>query len=86
MQEVTTLYRFGFCYKGVPYGWKDKKLYKLPYTKNKISYSLKEIPSYCFNSTTIFNIQRTKKSLKFLKQITIEINYKIISYDNSMPF
>lgn len=44
--EITTLYKYGLQYKGVLYGWKDKKLYRLPYTKNKRSYCLKEVPFY----------------------------------------
>ena len=85
--EITTLYKYGLEYKGVTYGWKDKKLYKLPYTKNKRSYSLKEVPFYCFNSTLVYNIQRTKLTINKLKFLTKEINIEVKSFvESSCPF
>ena len=87
MDRITTLYKYGFEYKGVLYGWKNKKLYKLPYTKDKRSYTLKEIPSYCFKSTLVFNIQKTKLTLNRLKKLTKEINIEIVEYTNlKIPF
>jgi len=87
MDRITTLYKYGLEYKGVLYGWKNKKLYKLPYTKDKRSYTLKEIPSYCFKSTLVFNIQKTKLTLNRLKKLTKEINIEIVEYTNSkIPF
>lgn len=84
---VDTFYKFGFEYKGVIYGWKFKKLYKLPYTKGLRSYQLKEIPMHCPKSTALYNIQRDKFSLKQLKEKTIEINVSIISLiDYDCPF
>lgn len=85
--EVTTLYRFGFIYKGVTYGWLNKKLYKLPYLKNKRSYQLKEIPLNVFKSTIVANIQRNKLTLNKLKFLTTEINYKLLTVEESdIPF
>lgn len=87
MTEVTTLYKYGFIYKGVIYGWNNKKLYKLPYTKNKRSYNLKEIPLNCFKSTIVANIQRDKLTLNKLKELTTEININVISFEeNIYPF
>ena len=75
-------YKYGFKYKGVLYGWKNKKLYKLPYTKNKRSYKLKEI---LFSK--VVNIQRTKLTLKKIEFLTEEINFFLtIKIDNKMPF
>jgi hypothetical protein len=85
--KVTTLYKHGFEYKGVLYGWKNKKLFRLPYTKNKRSYSLKEIPFYCYKSTLVANIQRTKLTMNRIKTLTKEINIEINSYIcDDMPF
>jgi hypothetical protein len=85
--EVTTLYKYGFEYKGVLYGWKNKKLFRLPYTKDKRSYSLKEIPFYCYKSTLVANIQRNKLTLNRIKTLTKEINIEINSYIcDDMPF
>jgi hypothetical protein len=78
--EVTTLYKYGFEYKGVVYGWKNKKLFRLPYTKDKRSYSLKEIPFYCYKTTLVANIQRTKLTLNRIKNLTKQIDIEINSY------
>ena len=87
MEEITTLYKYGFEYKGVLYGWKNKKLYKLPYIKNKRSYTLKEIPFYCFKTTLVANIQRTKMTLNKLKFLTKEINIEVAEIVSSdCPF
>jgi|JI10StandDraft_1071094.scaffolds.fasta_scaffold1429256_2 hypothetical protein len=87
IQKITTLYKYGFIYKGVTYGWKDKKLFKLPYIKNNRSYQLKEIPLNCFKSTLVANIQREKLTINKLKKLTFEINSLIISYiDDGFPF
>ena len=86
MKEITTLYKFGFKYKNVLYGWKDKKLFKLPHTLNSRSYQLKEIPYYCFKSTMVYNVQREKLTINKLKLLTKEINFKIVRVDNSVPF
>lgn len=87
IQEITTLYKYGFIYKNVKYGWKDKKLYKLPYIKNKRSYALKNIPINCFKCTLVANIQREKLTINKLNGLTFEINYSIISLvDDGIPF
>jgi hypothetical protein len=87
MDKVTTLYKYGFEYKGVLYAWKDKKLFKLPYTKNKRSYNLKEIKPNVFKSTIVYNIQRTKLTINRLKTFTKEINIEIETFnENSCPF
>ena len=87
MKKITTLYKYGFYYKDVLYAWKNKKLYKLPYIKNNRSYSLKEIPSYVFKTTVIFNIQRDKLSIKKLKERTVEVNIYLDTFvENECPF
>ena len=87
MSEITTLYRYGFEYKGVFYGWRNKKLYRLPYVKNNRSYSILEITFYCFKTTLIANIQRTKLTYNRLKSMTVEINVTIGSIiDDDCPF
>ena len=81
------LYKFGLKYKGVLYGWKNKKLYRLPYTKNKRSYTLKEIPFYVFKSTTVCNLQRDKVTFNKLKFLTEEINVRVESFEKDfLPF
>lgn len=85
--KITTFYKYGLKYKGVLYGWKDKKLYKLPYTKNGRSYGIKIVPFYVFKSTTVCNLQRDKVTIKKLKSLTKEINIKLESYESDdLPF
>ena len=85
--KVTTLYKFGFCYNEIPYGWKNKKLYRLPYIKNNRSYGLLEIKFYCFKSTFVANIQKNKLTINRLKAITTEINIEVSSIiSNDVPF
>ena len=85
---ITTLtYKYGFEYKGTRYAWKDKKLFRLPYIKNNRSYSFKEIPFYCFKSTIVYNIQRTKLTINRLKLLTEPVNWTHdYLIDNDCPF
>ena len=85
---ITTLqFIYGFTYKNVNYGWKDKKLYKLPYLKYNRSYNLKEIPFYVFKATIVYNIQRQKLTINKLKLLTKKIDYKLeIVETNEIPF
>lgn len=76
-------FKFGFTYKGIPYGFKDKKLYRLPYTKNLRSYSLKEIQPHLVNGLTCYNCARTKITINRLKQLTEPIDVKVTIYKNN---
>ena len=85
--EITTLYKYGFEYKGVKYGWKEKKLYRLPYVKYNRSYSILEIKFYCPKTTLVANIQRVKLTFNRIKEMTTEINIELTSYISSdLPF
>ena len=75
---ITTLsFHYGFEYKEVKYVWKNKKLFRLPYCKNKRSYSFKEIPIYCFKTTLVANIQKNKLTLNRMKSLTKKIDWSI---------
>ncbi len=71
------IFKYGFTYKEVKYGWNSKKLYRLPYVKNLRSYGLKEIPSYVFKTTTVYNVQRVKLTINRLKGLTEEVGWKV---------
>lgn len=76
MNKITTItYNYGFEYKTVRYVWKDKKLFRLPYCSNNRNYGFKEIPKYCFKSTTVYNIQKTKLTLKRLESLTQKVDW-----------
>ena len=87
MEEVTTLYKYGFYFDGVPYGWKNKKLYRLPHISNNKSFGIKEISFYCFRSTLVCNIRRKKMTLNKLKRLTVEINITVKNLtEKTCPF
>ena len=85
---ITTLqFLYGFTYKNVQYGWNNKKLYRLPYCKDNRNYSLKEIPFYCFKSTIVYNIQKTKLTINRLKGLTCKIDVSIdVCVADQCPF
>ena len=78
---------YGFIYKEVTYGWFKMELYRLPFVKNKRSYSLIKVPFYFYKTTVVYNIQRNKITLNRLKLMTKEINIKIeIIQSDDCPF
>jgi hypothetical protein len=84
---TTLIYNYGFEYKNVRYVWKDKKLFRLPYAKNRRTYGFKEIPIYCFKTTLICNIQRDKLTINKLKILTKKVNWTHdLLIDNDLPF
>lgn len=64
---------FGFEYSGKTYGWYKKDLYKLP--------KHKPLKKQIRGSTLGYYINREFKSLKTLKELTVEINGKLILND-----
>ena len=85
---ITTIeFRYGFIYKGVRYAWKDKKLYRLPFERNKRTFGLKEIPMYVFKTTIVYNIQRDKLTISKLKERTEKVLwFTDILIDDEYPF
>jgi len=79
-------FKFGFVYNDVKYGWYKKDLYKLPYTKDKRSYSFKMIKPIIIGSTTVYNIQRNKLTINNLKNRTIKISWNITLIEDKLPF
>lgn len=73
-------FKHGFEYMGVRYGWKDKKLYRLPFIRNLRSFNLKEIKPIIIGSTTCYNIQRNKKTINNLKKITKPVDWFVETY------
>ena len=71
------IFKYGFTYKEVPYGWKNRKLYRLPYIKKLRSYGLKEIPAYVFKTTKVYNVQRAKLTINRLQHLTQEVDWNV---------
>ena len=85
---ITTIeYGYGFTYKGVRYAWKNKKLFRLPFERNKRTFGLKEIPQYVFKTTCVYNIQRDKLTINKLKERTEKVLWNLeVNIENEMPF
>lgn len=85
---ITTIeYGYSFIYKGVRYAWKDKKLFRLPFERNKRTFGLKEIPQYVFKTTCVYNIQRDKLTITKLKERTEKVSWNVeVNIENEMPF
>ena len=85
---ITTIqYKYGFIYKDVRYAWKDKKLYRLPFERNKRTFGLKEISQYIFKSTQVYNIQRDKLTILKLKERTVSVDWSIkVFVEDEIPF
>jgi len=80
-------YKYGFEFNGFLYGWKDKKLFRLPIQKEKRFYSLKEIKLIKVGNKNGYNVGRVKKSIKQLESMTIFINYELQTIkDKDCPF
>lgn len=76
-------YKYGFRFEGVLYGWKDKKLYRLPQMIGKRFYPLKECGSWQNGNI----VARKRKSHAQLKSMTHFIDVKIEQIkDNDCPF
>lgn len=85
---ITTIeFRYGFIYKGVRYAWKEKKLYRLPFERNKRTFGLKEIPQYVFKTTCVYNVQRDKLTTLKLKERTVNVLWHVdVFIDDGVPF
>lgn len=80
-------YKYGFDFDGILYGWKDKKLYRLPQMINKRFYPIKELTLINVGNQKGYNINRKKKSIRQLQDMTIFINYKHqVIKDKDCPF
>lgn len=81
------IFKYGFEYVGIRYGWNNKKLYRLPYFKNKRAFQLLEIKPFLIGKTTVYNIQRNKLTVNKLKQRTVKIDWNItVIPDQICPF
>lgn len=83
------IYKYGFTYKGFLFGWKEKKLYRLPSEKNLRNYSLKELSKIKINNHDGYRVVRDKKTIKQLMEMTELINYRYVvngKQSNDTPF
>lgn len=78
---------FGFVYSGIVYIWHKKELYRQPYKLGDRCYSERKLKPQMIGVTVGYYIDGTFKSLKLLKELTIEIPYsREIKNKNDCPF
>jgi len=71
-------FKYGFEYKGFNFGWKDKKLFRLPSEKNLRNYPLKELSIINIGNKKGYRVLRDKKTIDQLMELTEIINFKYI--------
>lgn len=80
-------YKYGFTYKGFKFGWRDKKLYRLPSIVNNRFYPIKELSEIMIHNKVGYRIVRDKKTIEQLKEITVQIDYDHVTVsDKDCPF
>jgi len=81
------VYKFGFIFNGVTFCWFNKNLYRMPYQKELRFYEKRKLKMQKVGNSIGYWICGIFKSMKNLKQITNEINYKeVILVDHGLPF
>lgn len=76
---MITIFKYGFEYKGLNFGWKDKDLYRLPSEKNLRHYPLKKIPKIKVGLKQGYRVARDKKTVEQLMELTEVIDLYIYS-------
>ena len=81
-------FTYGFKHNSILYGWKSKKLYRLPQMIGKRFYPIKTLDLKKWNNDSIgYLVGSNRKSLDQLKSMTIFINQNINEIkDNDCPF
>lgn len=81
-------YKFGFVFEGKLYGWKDKRLYKLPQEVNGRFYGLLECKKWKRNGKELgYFLGDKAKSTSQLLSMTHFIDKKIdVINDDDVPF
>lgn len=80
-------YKYGIDFDGIKYGWKDKKLFRMPQMIGKRFMPLKELALVDVGKQKGYYLNLKKKSLPQLEAMTTYINFeyeKVI--DNDCPF
>lgn len=82
-------FKYGFTYKEFNFGWRNKKLFRLPTIKNLKSYPIKELSTIDVGNKKGYRVVRDKKTIEQLMELTEIINYKYVvngKGDDDCPF
>lgn len=69
-------YEYGITFKGFLYGWKDKKLFRLPQVINKRFLPLKELQIINVGNNKGYLLNQKRLSMHQLESMTGIINFK----------
>ena len=80
-------FTFGFEYNDIKFGFKDKKLFRLPYSKDGRQYWLHEIKPHLCNGTICYNICRKKMTKKRVLGMVVKVKWIVNHFtDKNLPF
>ena len=75
MDNIITRFNYGFEYKGIRYGWKNKKLYRLPFSRGGRNYPMKELNVIQIGASLGYRVARDQKSIKQLQMLTKPVDW-----------
>ena len=70
-------YEYGITFNGFVYGWKDRKLFRLPQVINKRFLPLKELSMINVGNNKGYLLNQKRLSMKQLQSMTGIINFKV---------
>lgn len=81
-------FKYGFYFRDVRFGWKDKHLYRLPFESNKRYYGLKKLKQRIIGNKVGYKVMGKPKTLAQLQAITQQVDWKVNTILNKkdLPF
>lgn len=79
---------YGFYYKDIRFAWKNKELYRLPFSSGTKTYGLKKLNQIMIGNKVGYRILTDKRTITQLQAITTKVDWKInlISDKKDLPF
>ncbi len=71
------IFKKGFEFNGVKYGWNKKNLYRLPVQIGKRFYAIKKMKQQLIGTTWVWNVYKHTMTKNQLKQLTKDVNWKV---------
>ena len=85
--NMNKVFKFGFSFNGMRFGWCKRELYRLPQTYNNRFYCLKKLNEITIGNKIGYRVNRKKLTINQLEAITLSIEPIIINSNNEdLPF
>jgi hypothetical protein len=85
--QKLNVYPFGFIYNGITFCWIKKELYRMPFERNKKSYSKLKLSQKKQGNSIGYRLNGDFKSMFRLDKMTKKINYKeVVTVSDGCPF